>query len=90
MLLGEPLRQQDQCGACGCIIDGKERFQEIKAIAGDGVMLKHRIKCSHLSCGGCTATGSIAPGGLQRHDIIAYAATIEGPLSLDLATRHNA
>jgi hypothetical protein len=90
MLVGEPLRQQDQRRARCFIINGEERFQQIKAIAGDGVVLKRRIECSHLLRGGCTASGSITGGGLQRHDIIGYAATIEGPRSLDLATRHNA
>jgi hypothetical protein len=88
MLLGEPLRQQNQRGTRSGIIDSEERFQQIKAITGDGVVLTRQVQRSRLSRGGCTASGSITASGLQRHDIVAYAATIEGPL--DLATRHNA
>jgi hypothetical protein len=88
-LSGEPLRQQNQrCARC-CIIDGEERFQQIKAVSGDRVVLKRRLERSRLLRFGCTASGYITAGGLQRHDIVACAATIEGPSSLDLATRHN-
>ena len=51
--------------------------------------LKRRLERSRLQRFGCTASGYITAGGLQRHDIVACAATIEGPSSLDLATRHN-
>jgi len=78
----------NQRGAGGGIVDRKEGLQEIETIAGDGVL--HRAERGRLARSGRRpAAGPIAAGKLQLHDI-GRIATLEGPLSLDLATRHNA
>ena len=84
----ELLRQQDQGGASGGVFNREKRLQKVEAVPGDGIVLKRWVEHGHLPRGGCAASGSITAGGLQWHDIIACAATIEGPRSLDLATRH--
>src|SRR6266853_240110 len=85
---GDPLRQEHQRGARSRIVNGKEGLHEIKAIAGECVRRKrHDVQGRHPS-GGCRgAPRSISAGRLQLHDIT-YIATLEGPLLLDLATRH--
>src|SRR5262249_49254239 len=69
------------------IVDGKEGLQEIKAVPGDCV--RNRAERRRLARRGGPAPASVAAGRMQLHDI-ARIATLEGPLSLDLATRHNA
>jgi hypothetical protein len=86
-MLGEPLCHEDQRGPGGGIVDGEEGLQEIETITGDGIW--DRTERRHLARNGSPAAGTVATGRLQLHDI-ASMATLEGLLSLDLATRHNA
>jgi hypothetical protein len=86
-MLGEPLRHEDQRGAGRGIVDGEERLQEIKTITGDGV--RDWTERRRLARNGGAAAGTVDTCRLQLHDI-ASLATLEGLLSLNLATRHNA
>jgi hypothetical protein len=86
-ILREPSRQENQRGPGGSIVDCKEGLQEIKTVAGNGVL--HRGERGRLTrSDDRSGAGSVAAGRLQLHDI-GRIATLEGPLSLDLA-RHNA
>jgi hypothetical protein len=85
---GDSLRQQDQCGACGRIVNRKESLQQIKAVARDRVGPKwHCVKRGRPS-GRIRASG-VSADRLQLNDIT-YIATLEGRLLLDLARRHHA
>ncbi len=86
--LGEPLREQNQRGAGGGVVDRKEGLQEIETIAGQGVRDRAERGCLTRSSSR-PAAGAVAAGRPQPDDI-AWIATLEGPLSLDLPTRHNA
>jgi hypothetical protein len=86
-MLGESLRHEDQRGAGRGIVDCEERLQEIKTITGDGV--RDWTERRRLAPSDGPAAGTVDTGRLQLHDI-ASMATLEGRLSLDLATRHNA
>ena len=85
---GDSLRQEDQCGSCGRIVNRKEGLQQVKAVARNRVRLKWHCLKRRRPAGRVRAPGASADR-LQLNDI-RYIATLEGRLLLDLATRHHA
>src|ERR1700730_18427451 len=86
-MLGEPLRQDDQYGPCGRIVDREEGLQELEGVASDRFRLRRRyVKHGRPPVCGRAVSRSTAAGRLQ----LDYIATLEGSRPLDLATRHHA
>src|ERR1700730_4178166 len=86
-MLGEPLRQDDQYGPCGRIVDREEGLQELEGVASDRFRLRRRyVQHGRTPRCGRAVSRSNAAGRLQ----LDYIATLEGSRPLDLATRHHA
>jgi hypothetical protein len=85
---GDSLRQQNQCGSRGRIVNRKESPQQVKAVARDRVRLKWHCVKRRRPSGRIRASGASADR-LQLNDITCIA-TLEGRLLLDLARRHHA
>src|ERR1700719_1861543 len=86
-MLGEPLRQDDQCGPCGRIVDREKGLQELEGVASDRSRLR-RCYVQHRSTPrrGRAVSRSNSAGRLQLY----YIATPERSPPLVLATRHHA
>jgi hypothetical protein len=67
-ILREPPREENQRGAGGSIVDFKKGLQEIKTVAGNGVLDRGERRRLTRS-DGRSGAGSIAAGRLQLHDI---------------------